>query len=61
MSFAWNDLEAWYLPLRSPAGEQHLDPATTLAALKPILEDPAIEKIGQNLKYDMIVLRGGGN
>ena len=25
-----------------------------------MLEDPAIEKIGQNLKYDMIVLRGGG-
>ena len=24
------------------------------------LEDPAVEKIGQNLKYDMIVLRGAG-
>ena len=60
MSFAWNDAEAWYLPLRSPAGEPHLDPPATLAALKPILEDPAVEKIGQNLKYDMIVLRGAG-
>ncbi len=28
--------------------------------MKPILEDPAREKIGQNLKYDMIVLRGAG-
>jgi DNA polymerase I len=60
MSFAWNDAEAWYLPLRSPAGEAHLDPTTTLAALKPILEDPTVAKTGQNLKYDMIVLRGEG-
>ena len=60
MSFAWNDEEAWYLPLRSPPGEQHLDPPATLAALKPILEDRADAKIGQNLKYDMIVLRGEG-
>ena len=52
--------EAWYLPLRSPEGERHLDPPATLAALKPILEDPAVEKIGQNLKYDMIVLRAAG-
>jgi DNA polymerase-1 len=29
-----------------------LDLAETLAALKPILEDPAILKIGQNMKYD---------
>ena len=60
MSFAWNEHEAWYLPLRSPEGEPHLDPDATLAALKPILEDPAVEKIGQNLKYDMIVLRAAG-
>ncbi len=60
MSFAWNDQEAWYLPLRSPDGDRHLDEAATLAALKPILENPAVEKIGQNLKYDMIVLRGEG-
>ena len=60
MSLAWNDHEAWYLPLRAPAGEPHLDAAATLAALKPILEDPTVEKIGQNLKYDMIVLRAAG-
>ena len=29
-------------------------------ALKPVLENPAIEKIGQNLKYDQIVLRTAG-
>ena len=45
---------------RAAGGEAHLDAAATLAALKPILEDPAVEKIGQNLKYDMIVLRAAG-
>ena len=28
-----------------------------LAALKPLLEDRAVLKIGQNLKYDWLVLR----
>jgi DNA polymerase-1 len=60
MSFAWNDREAWYLPLRAPDTDRRLDATAVLAALKPILEDPAREKIGQNLKYDMIVLRGAG-
>ena len=60
MSLAWNDREAWYLPFRTPEGEPHLDATATLAVLKPILEDPTVEKIGQNLKYDMIVLRAVG-
>ncbi|MFC1596676.1 DNA polymerase I [Planctomycetota bacterium] len=59
-SFAWQRDEAWYLPVRSPAGEPCLDPVETLEALRPVLEDPAIEKVGQNLKYDMIVLRSAG-
>ncbi len=59
-SFAWKDNEAWYLPVRAPEGEPCLDPKTTLEALRPVLEDPAIEKVGQNLKYDMIVLRNVG-
>jgi len=28
--------------------------------LKPLLESPSVSKIGQNLKYDLIVLRGEG-
>ena len=59
-SFAWRDNEAWYLPVRAPEGERCLDPQTTLEALRPVLEDPEIGKIGQNLKYDMIVLRSAG-
>ena len=32
----------------------------TLEALRPVLENPNIRKLGQNLKYDMIVLRNVG-
>ena len=60
LSFAWKDDEAWYLPVRAPAGERCLERGKTLEALRPVLEDPAIEKVGQNLKYDMIVLRAVG-
>ena len=60
LSFAWKDDEAWYLPLRAPEGEPHLDPASALEALRGVLEDPAVAKVGQNLKYDMIVLRAAG-
>ncbi len=34
--------------------------ADALAALKPLLADPAVLKIGQNIKYDMLVLRKYG-
>ncbi len=60
LSFAWNGREGWYLPVRAPEGEKRLEAAVVLEALRPILEDPAVGKIGQNLKYDMIVLRGAG-
>ncbi|TZG26014.1 DNA polymerase I [Sphingomonas montanisoli] len=34
--------------------------ATAIAKLKPLLEDPSILKIGQNMKYDMVVLAREG-
>ena len=60
MSVAWDDRGGWYLPFRTPPGENHLELQPTLEALRPVLEDPAVAKIGQNLKYDMIVLRKAG-
>jgi DNA polymerase I len=60
ISLSWNERQAYYLPLRGPQGSRLLDPQTTLDALRPVLEDPAIGKLGQNLKYDRIVLRGAG-
>ena len=37
-----------------------LEASTTLAVLKPLLEDPTIPKIGHDLKFDAIVLRRHG-
>lgn len=39
---------------------QQLDKALVLAKLKPLLEDDAVLKVGQNLKYDLTVLRRHG-
>ncbi len=60
LSFSWKQGEAFYLALRGPEGSQRLDEASTLAALKPILEDPNVEKVGQNVKYDMLALGRAG-
>ncbi len=59
-SFAFKPNEGYYIPVRGPAGDRVLDLTTTLAALKPVLENPAVQKLGQNLKYDAIVLRNVG-
>ncbi|MDR2346692.1 MAG: DNA polymerase I [Planctomycetaceae bacterium] len=60
LSFAWKDDEAWYLPFLGPLGSTTLDLKSTLEKLRPILENKAISKIGQNLKYDIVVLRNQG-
>lgn len=55
-SFSWKPGEAYYVPVRGPMFSRFLKPESTLEALKPILEDSSIEKVGQNLKYDMLVM-----
>ena len=60
LSFAWAEGEACYIPVRAPAGEPCLPLALVVDRLRPILESPAIGKVGQNLKYDLVVLRGHG-
>lgn len=60
ISCSFSPGEAFYLPLRSPPGDPQLDEQATLEALREVLEDPRIKKLGQNLKYDMIVLRRAG-
>ncbi|MCA9234101.1 MAG: DNA polymerase I [Planctomycetales bacterium] len=59
-SFAWAPGEACYVPVRGPEGSAVLDPAATAEALRPVIENAAIAKIGQNLKYDEVVLLGAG-
>lgn len=60
LSFSWRSGHGVYVPVRAPSGDASLDPDTTIAALKPVLEDERIEKVGQNLKYDLVVLRAAG-
>jgi DNA polymerase-1 len=62
LSFACRPNEASYIPLRHRyAGvPEQLDPDHTIASLKPILEDPKLAKIGQNIKFDWIVLKRSG-
>jgi DNA polymerase-1 len=56
--------EACYVPLAHRAPDLLADANTmtqipmadALAALKPLLEDPAVLKIGQNIKYDMRII-----
>ncbi|MGD0783775.1 MAG: 5'-3' exonuclease H3TH domain-containing protein, partial [Candidatus Aminicenantales bacterium] len=62
MSFALEPDRAFYLPLRhSYMGAPAQIPVDrALALLRPVLEDPAVRKIGQNIKYDAIVLAREG-
>jgi DNA polymerase-1 len=60
LSFAVKPGEAWYVPVRSPDPASHLDEQTVLHALRPILEDASIPKLGHNIKYDILVLRRAG-
>ena len=62
MSFSIKEREGWYLPLlsRGMFSEEYLDPAQSLALLKPLLTDPSVKKIGQNIKYDLLVLMNYG-
>jgi DNA polymerase-1 len=60
LSLCWEAGEAYYLPLRGPEGSRRLDAVATLAALGPILADPQVEKVGQNVKYDLLALQRAG-
>ena len=68
ISLATAPSKACYIPVGHTGAEEGLlaeVPAQlprdlVLAKLKPLLEDASILKIGQNLKYDLIMLRKGG-
>ncbi|HIN53041.1 MAG TPA: DNA polymerase I [Planctomycetes bacterium] len=59
-SFAWEVGKAYYVPVRSMDGDVQLDGAAVRELMCGVLEDPTIRKVGQNLKYDMVVLRNHG-
>ncbi|MEC4559335.1 DNA polymerase I [Pseudomonas inefficax] len=61
VSFAVEPHEAAYVPLAHDyeGAPVQLDRAAVLLALKPLLEDPAKAKVGQNAKYDINILANG--
>ncbi len=62
VSFAIEPGEAAYVPLGHDymGAPEQLDRDEVLEQLKPLLEDPALAKVGQNLKYDKNVLANHG-
>ncbi|HEX6972120.1 MAG TPA: DNA polymerase I, partial [Limnochordia bacterium] len=60
LSFAWEPGSGVYVPVRSPEPARHLDAATVLTALRPVLENPELGKCGHNLKFDVHALRTAG-
>ena len=62
ISFALENGEAAYLPLQLDylGARKTLEKTTALALLKPILENPAIQKVGQNFKYDLTIFARNG-
>ncbi|MDG1928518.1 MAG: DNA polymerase I, partial [Nitrospinaceae bacterium] len=62
VSFSCHTGEACYIPLaHSYLGvPDQLGVDWVFDKLKPILEDPEIKKVGQNIKYDFIVLKNEG-
>ena len=62
ISFALENGEAAYLPLQLDylGAPKPLEKTTTLSLLKPILENSAIQKVGQNFKYDLTIFARNG-
>ncbi|MCQ9206341.1 MAG: DNA polymerase I [Omnitrophica bacterium] len=57
VSFCWKEGTARYVPLNA-LSDMRMDEA--LGALRPIFEDGTLEKIGQNIKYDSLILKNEG-
>src|SRR5262249_6768311 len=62
VSFCIEPGRAAYVPMTHdyPGAPDQLDRARVLEALKPLLEDPDLGKLGHHLKFDMHVLENNG-
>ncbi len=56
MSFSFKPHEAWYVPV--PANQKEAQ--SIVNEFRPVFENPHILKIGQNIKYDAIILKWCG-
>ncbi len=60
LSFCCDDEVAWYVPVAHDTDRPQLAWERVREVLGPLMADPSIEKTGQNLKYDLKVLRRRG-
>lgn len=54
LSFCWKETEAFYIPVNNSNLEE------IIIGLRPVFENPYIKKIGQNMKFDLMVLSVNG-
>ena len=59
ISVCYETNEAFYIPVGHKE-KTELKKDVVLKKLKPILEDPSIKKVGQNIKYDFIIFKNNG-
>ncbi len=62
ISMSIAECSGWYVPVinQSLFSEESIDRGIALELLKPVLEDESVKKVGQNIKYDSIVLQNAG-
>ena len=60
ISISWQKGVAYYIAIRAPLGSPTVRLDKVKELLLPILEDESVKKVGQNLKYDILVLRNNG-
>lgn len=60
VSLSWKEREAFYVPVMCAFESDLLDVKEVLEGLRPMLRSDTIEKVGQNIKYDMLVLGNYG-
>jgi len=62
ISLSFKEGEAYYIPVAHKylGAPKQPDFKSVLERLKPVLQSPKIKKVGQNIKYDYIVLKRAG-
>lgn len=62
VSLSWKPLHGVYIPIehRVIGDPAQLPRALVLDRLRPLFADPSVSKVGQNIKYDDVILRRAG-
>ena len=60
ISLAWGEGRAAYVAVRGPQGATLIPTSTAIETLRGVIESERVAKVGQNLKFDAVVLRSAG-